>query len=214
MCWRKGRGRAAGGAAGVLRGAMQTRSKTTTRSHSIFWSFQKQYMWLKQWGLMCASLQGSILGNTATWGMYPAICAIPSQARVKGQSPYCCDGCQSRRGMLQSGGWAAGFGGGESSSLVNWAHLLWKWPGGINIEYHIASSCSKCVRILAEINTGLGNMQKKGKVLEKKYIYLNEREEMNDNSKIPTYWAPTGSQCLARNKNNMEKLRSKAELIK
>lgn len=60
-------------------------------------------------------------------------------------------------------------------------------PGGINIEYHIASSCSKYVRILAEINTGLGNMQKKGKVLEKKYIYLNEREEMNDNSKIPTY---------------------------
>jgi len=30
---------------------------------------------------------------------------------------------------------------------------------------------------------GLGNMQK-GKVLEKKYIYLNEREEMNNNSKI------------------------------
>lgn len=58
-------------------------------------------------------------GNTATWGTYPAICVIPSEARVKGQSPCCCDGCWSRRGMLKSGGWAAGFGGGESSSLVN-----------------------------------------------------------------------------------------------
>lgn len=93
----------------------------------------------------------------------------------------------------------------ESSFFLNRAHLLCKWPRGINIEYHISSSCSKSDRILEEINRGLGNKQKRGKVLQKKHVHLNEMEEMSDNSKTRRHLFPAASQSLARNKNNMEK---------
>lgn len=62
-------------------------------------------------------------------------------------------------------------------ALVNLAHLLCKWPGGINIERHIASSCLKCDRILVEINRGLGKTRKKGKVLEEEHACLRRRDE-------------------------------------